>query len=251
MDAKDRIIVALDVSSVKKAIALVEELKDHVGMFKIGLELMNTMLAHVISPQKGETENSIAGIQNLFNLLSGNVFWDGKLHDIPNTVAGASYPISSLGVRMFNVHASGGIEMMRQAAAHRNGSLVLAVTVLTSLSEEEAYLVFGAPSKAKVIDLARMAVLAGIDGIVCSPQELGVLGKLPELKSLIKVIPGVRPTWAVTGDQARVMTPGEAVRAGADYLVIGRPITQPPPEIGGPVEAAQKIAEEIAMALEK
>jgi orotidine-5'-phosphate decarboxylase len=125
---------------------------------------------------------------------------------------------------------------------NRSHSLVLAVTVLTSLEENNAHLIFGGPSKAKVLQFARDAKLAGCNGIVCSPQELKLLGKQAELVSLLKVIPGIRSNDSPPDDQRRTMTAAEAVRAGADYLVIGRPITAAP----DPVEAAKKFAAEIA-----
>jgi orotidine-5'-phosphate decarboxylase len=152
---------------------------------------------------------------------------------------------------MFNVHASCGIEAMMAAVKNKGQSQVLAVTVLTSLEENNAHLIFGSPSKAKVIQFARDAMLAGIDGIICSPQELELLGKQKELAGLRKVTPGVRPEWASVGDQKRIITPGDAILAGATELVIGRPITKPPSEVGAPVDAAKRIAEEIAAALER
>ena len=134
---------------------------------------------------------------------------------------------------------------MIAAVMNKGHSQVLAVTVLTSLEENNAYLLFGAPSKAKVLQFARDAKTAGVDGIICSPQELELLGKQKELMGLIKITPGVRPEWAAVGDQKRIMTPLEAIRAGATALVIGRPITNPPVEIGSPANAVNKIVEEI------
>ncbi len=235
MDVKDRIIVALDVSSLDKAKSLVEALAPHVGCFKVGLELLTAVGA----PQVVEFVHS----------LGGQVFYDGKFDDIPNTIGGATKVVAGLNVKMFNVHASAGIEAMMSAVANKGQSLVLAVTVLTSLEENNAHLIFGNPSKAKVLQLARDAKLAGCDGIICSPQELELLGKQKELGSLMKITPGVRPEWASAGDQKRIMTPAEAIKAGATALVIGRPITKPPTEIGTPEDAAKKIAEEISAVL--
>jgi len=251
MEAKDRIIVALDVDSIAKAKGLVKQLTPYVGPFKIGLEFINTILASVIVPEKDEdAEVNLREIRELFQQLEGKIFWDGKFDDIPNTVGGASASVAKMDVEMFNVHASAGIEAMMTAVANKGRSLVLAVTILTSLDENNAPLIFGGPTKAKVLQLARDAKLAGCDGIICSPQELEMLAKQRELRFLIKVTPGVRPLWAAVGDQKRVMTPSEAIKAGASCLVIGRPITQPPPEIGGPIEAAKRIAEEIRQAEE-
>lgn len=235
MKAKDRIIVALDVDNLDKALELVKELYPYVGYFKTGLELLTSE-----GPPKVVKAIKEAG---------GKIFYDGKFMDIPNTVAGASKAVAKLGVDMFNVHASGGIEMMKAAVDNKGNSKVLAVTVLTSLTEEDAHSIYGAPSKGKVIEFARWAKIAGIDGLICSPQELQVLGRQKELIGLLKITPGVRPGWAAAGDQKRIMTPGEAVKAGADYLVIGRPITKPPTHIGNPVAAAKMIADEIAEVL--
>ena len=235
MQAKDRIIVALDVDNLDKAKFLVEILAPHVGCFKIGLELITAVGAN----QVVEFVHSFGGL----------VFYDGKFDDIPNTVGAASKVVAGLGVKMFNVHASAGIEAMMAAVANKGNSLVLAVTVLTAIEENNANLIFGGPSKAKVLQFSRDAKLAGCDGVICSPQELELLGKQKELGNLMKVTPGVRPEWAAAGDQKRIMTPAEAIKAGATALVIGRPITKPPTEIGSPVDAAKRIAEEISAVL--
>lgn len=237
MKAKDRIIVALDVDSLDKAKALVESLAPHVGCFKVGLELLTAVGA----PKVVEFVHS----------LGGQVFYDGKFDDIPNTIGGAVKAVAGMNVRMLNVHASAGIEAMMTAVANQGQSLVLAVTVLTSLEENNAHLIFGGPSKAKVLQFARDAKIAGCNGIICSPQEIGLLGKQEELRGLLKVTPGVRPEWAAAGDQKRIMTPTEAIKAGADYLVIGRPITKPPAEIGTPINAAKKITREISLGLKE
>lgn len=232
---KDRIIVALDVPSLEEAGELVAELAPLVGAFKIGLELIS----------------SVGGPHAIHFVQSrgGQVFYDGKFDDIPNTVGKASAAVAQQGVSMYNVHASAGLEALQAAVANKVRSLVLAVTVLTSLEENNAHLIYGGPSKMKVLQFARDALIACCDGVICSPQELDLLAKQSELKSLLKVTPGVRPMWAATNDQKRVMTPDEAIRAGADYLVIGRPITKPPIAIGSPSEAAKQIAREISEGL--
>jgi orotidine-5'-phosphate decarboxylase len=234
---KDKIIVALDVDTLGEADALVKVLAPHVGCFKVGLQLITSVGA----PQ----------VVAFLRERGGEIFLDGKFNDIPNTIGKASAAASKLGVAMFNIHASSGIEGMVAAVKNKGNSKVLAVTVLTSFEENNAHLVFGAPSKAKVIQFARDAMLAGVDGIICSPQELELLSKQKELSGLLKITPGVRPEWAAAGDQKRVMTPGDAIRAGATALVIGRPITNPPKEVGTPIEAVQRIAEEITLALQK
>lgn len=250
MEAKDRIIVALDVSDVRKAIALVKQLSPHVGFFKIGLEFIWSSIANLLLLPKDEAICLLEYIRNLAEAIGGqHCFLDPKLADIPNTVKGASVAISRLGVKMFNVHASAGNETIKAAVANKGNSLVLGVTVLTSIDKENCLSIFGRWPNEKVEDFALMLAENKADGIICSPQELEFLNGDPRFEDLIKVTPGVRPDWAAKGDQKRVMTPAEAIKAGADYLVIGRPITQPPAEIGGPVEAAQKIAEEIANVL--
>ncbi len=247
---KDRIIFPLDVDSVNKAIALVKKLKPHVGMFKIGLEFINSMLASIIlTSEKGALEN-LAKIRELFDLLDGKIFWDGKFDDIPNTTAGASSSVVKIGVRMFNVHASAGEESIRKAVENKGSAQVLAVTVLTSITEKECISIFGDNPEAKVVQFARMLIKAGADGIICSPKELKALSKYKEFDNLIKVIPGVRPLWAEAGDQNRTMTAYEAILFGATFLVIGRPIRLPPKEIGEPEDACYEIREDIKEALQ-
>lgn len=251
-EPKDRIIVALDVDNPEKAIGLVEQLTPHVGLFKIGLQLSCATLIGLVG---GEDEEGALGnlkiARRFYGLIRGRDFQDWKFHDIPNTVGGAAAEIVKISPAMFNLHASADIDAMADAVAKKGNSKVLAVTVLTSLGEEITHLIYGDPSKGKVLEFARNAKLAGVDGLICSPQEVSLLRSRRELKGMILVIPGVRPVWAAKGDQARTDTPEGAIEAGADYLVIGRPITNPPPEVGGPVEAANKIAEEIAEGLAK
>lgn len=251
MKANEIIIVPLDVDSVAKAINLVEQLGSHVGQFKIGLELINSMLTSIIVPKDAdEAACNLDDIRELFELLDGKIFWDGKFSDIPNTIAGASASVARMNVRMFNVHASSGKSAVLKAVENKGRSKLLGVTVLTSLNADECMSIFGDKPEVKVVQFAGFLVDAKADGVICSPQELTILGQHSELANLLKVIPGVRPVWASKGDQKRVTTPREAILAGADYLVIGRPITQPPEEIGTPMDAAGEIAEEIEKAFE-
>jgi orotidine-5'-phosphate decarboxylase len=250
MKAKDRIIVALDVADVRKALSLVEELSPHVGAFKIGLEFITSTVASLINPPREEDAIvELKLIRALFQQLRERGFWDGKFCDIPNTVGRATEVVAGMNFAMLNVHASAGPESVEAAVHNRGSSQVLGVTVLTSINENECISIFGDKPGTKVLQFSRKLFKAGADGIICSPQELKLLRQHIELDSLLKITPGVRPTWAATGDQKRIMTPGDAILAGADYLVIGRPITQPPNEIGSPAEAAQKIAEEIEEAM--
>ncbi|MDD2758578.1 MAG: orotidine-5'-phosphate decarboxylase [Patescibacteria group bacterium] len=214
MKPRDRIIVALDVDNLGRAKELIESLAPHVGCFKVGLELITA----VGGPQ----------IVQFVHGLGGKVFYDGKFCDIPNTVGKAAKAAANLGVKMFNVHANCGIDAMQEAVMNKGRSHVLAVTVLTSLDEDSCHLIYGAPSKAKVMQFAREATLAGMDGIICSPQELTMLAKRPEFgPGFLFVTPGVRPEWASANDQKRVMTPGEAIKAGAAYARHRPPDHQP------------------------
>lgn len=234
---KDRIIVALDVDELWKAEQLVEALAPHVRVFKVGLELLTA-----------------AGSKRVVTAIHGygtRIMYDGKFNDIPNTMAGATRAVAAHGVEMFTVHASCGLEGMRAVAAAKGVAKALAVTVLTSFDDAGSETVFGGNARLKVAQFAMEAKLAGLDGIVCSPKELEFLGSHGDFDGLLKVTPGVRPSWAATADQKRVMTPYEAILAGADYLVIGRPITNPPAEVGSCVDAAKRIAEEIDSALER
>ena len=243
--ASDRIIVPLDVSHELDALALVDALREHVGFFKVGFELIYSVGTNIIKKIEAN---------------GGRVFLDCKLLDIPNTVAGAARAITHLGVGMFNVHTLGGIEMMKAAvdvtareaaAAHVPKPLVLGVTILTSLDRRTVNEELWIPGTVEdiVAHLAHLSVAAGVDGVIASPLEITAIRRAVPGITVI-VTPGVRPEWAAAQDQKRVMTPGEAVRLGASHLVIGRPITKPPASIGGPVDAAKVIAEEIAAAVD-
>ena len=218
---KDKIIVALDVPTKEEALAIVEELGDAVGAYKIGMQLYNAVGPEILDEVAKR---------------NGKVFLDLKFHDIPNTVASAVRTVANLGVFMFNVHASGGYTMMAEAVkALKEESeqlgvekpLLIAVTVLTSMSEEEMQKEVGVSRSIgeQVVALAKMAKEAGMDGVVASPLEIEMIREACGPDFLI-VTPGIRPRDAALGDQKRVKTPGEAVRDGADYLVIGRPITK-------------------------
>lgn len=234
MEPKERIIVALDVDNLAKVTPVVEALAPHVGFFKVGLELLMAVGATQV-------------VQHIHR-LGGHLFIDGKFNDIPNTVGGAARVVSGLGVKMFNVHASAGMDALRAAAENKGSSMLLGVTVLTSLDDAATQSVFGATPAEKTKQFAREALEAGCNGIVCSAQELEWLNNDESLKALKKVTPGIRPAWAEANDQKRTMTPGEAIKAGATYLVLGRPILNPPRGIGSPLDAIAKIVEEIQAA---
>ena len=229
------IIFALDVGTWKEAERFVEELREWVWGFKIGKELFTWMGPKAVEMvQKG----------------GGKVFLDLKYHDIPSTVAKAAAMATRLGVAMFNLHALGGAEMMRAAVeavqeeAEKKNLLpptILGVTVLTSLQSRDLRAVgITLPLEEEVVQLAILAQQAGLDGVVASPLEIKQLRKACG-EDLVIVTPGVRLDKGRRHDQARVMTPAEAIQAGADYVVIGRPIKEAP----DPLKATQKILEEI------
>jgi len=232
----EKLILALDVETQREAEEFVDLLRGKVGAFKVGAELFAANGPAVVQmiQDKGE-----------------KVFLDLKFHDIPNTVAKAVTQACKLGVFMLNLHASGGLEMMRaataaaqKASADSRGSrpYLLGVTVLTSLNEAilKEELAIHRSLREQVVRLAEMARDAGLDGVVASPQEIHEIRAACGNGFLI-VTPGVRPTWAAAGDQKRIMTPKEAIQAGANYIVVGRPILASP----DPVAAVDQILEEI------
>jgi orotidine-5'-phosphate decarboxylase len=237
MDARDRLIVALDVDTLAQAERLVDRLQGLVTRFKIGSQLF--------------TAAGPAAVESVHK-RGAEVFLDLKYHDIPNTVAGASREAARMGVLMFNVHASGGRDMMSAAAqgaaaaAKEQGvrrPLVLAVTVLTSLDRGalSRELAVAGSVEGHVLHLARMAAEAGLDGCVASPNEIGPL-RTNRGPAWVIVTPGVRPVGSTVGDQSRIATPRAAVSAGAHYLVVGRPITGAP----DPAAAAAEVLQEMA-----
>lgn len=238
-EATRRLIVALDFDSLTPAYSVARRLAGFAGMFKIGSQLF--------------TAEGPRAVEKLASLGTG-IFLDLKFHDIPNTVAGAVSAAADLpGVHLMNVHALGGLEMMRAAAAAlaSRGSVrpkLLAVTVLTSLDAGAMRQVgiAGRPG-AQAVHLARLARRAGLDGVVASAHEVAPIRRASGRRFLV-VVPGVRPGGSGLAskrdDQARVATPAEAIRAGADYIVVGRPITA----ARDPQAAAAAIVEEIAQA---
>ena len=232
-DPRERLIVALDVPSAAEALELVARLEGRALWFKVGLELFLAAGGSIVTTLRER---------------GYNVFLDLKLHDIPNTVAGAIRSVAPLGASLLTVHAAGGCAMLNGAAeatAKTNGPQLLAVTVLTSFDAAQlACTGVSDPIPAQVLRLARMAEQAGIHGMVCSPEEVPNLRA--ELSSgPLLVIPGIRPASAELGDQRRVATPAAAIAAGASKLVVGRPITQ----AANPAAATEAILAEIASAL--
>jgi orotidine-5'-phosphate decarboxylase len=232
--SQDRVFVALDTPDMERAARLASALRGAVGGVKIGKEFFT---AH--GP---DGVRAVAGGERLF--------LDLKFHDIPNTVAGAVRAATHLRPFMLTLHAAGGPAMMQAAAeAAREAAedagvprpLLIAVTVLTSLDEADLEAIGQrGPMAEQARRLAALARDCGLDGVVCSPREIAAL-RASCGPGFALVVPGIRPSWAAAGDQKRVMTPAEALAAGADYLVIGRPITAQP----DPLAAARRIAAEL------
>jgi orotidine-5'-phosphate decarboxylase len=234
VEARNKIIFALDVHGLEDIDRWADTLTGKVGMFKVGKELFTSC-----GPA------AVKAVQR----HGGRVFLDLKYHDIPNTVASAMLEAARLGVQLANLHALGGAEMMETAvsAVHKEFNdaerpRLLAVTILTSSTMETLRQVGIEHSvQDMVVRLARLAKASGMDGVVASPLEIGLIREACGPDFLI-VTPGVRPVFAAADDQKRIMTPAEAVSSGADYLVIGRPIAK----AADPVLAAECIAAEIA-----
>lgn len=235
--SRDRLVLALDLDSDQEALRIAAELRDAVGLFKVGHQLFTAygpdIVRKIIAP-------------------GGRVFLDLKYHDIPNTVAKAAAEAVKLGVSIFNVHALGGLDMMKAAAesaretAEKGGiqrPLVLGVTVLTSMDAKSLRreLKISRSLPREVAHLARLSQRAGLDGVVASPQEITTLRRAVRGRFVI-LTPGVRPAWAAQDDQKRTMTPAEAVAAGADYIVVGRPVLK----AGDRMAAVESILDEIS-----
>ena len=229
MNPKDRLIVALDVDNKERAQVLVDELAPHVGMFKVGKELFTAEGPQIV-------RSIVEG--------GGRVFLDLKFHDIPNTVAKAVGAAAQLGAFFVTLHIAGGRAMLEAAASAlpAEGTQLLGVTVLTSHTDAT---LMETGMRGTVVEtvrqLARLAHESGIDGVVCSPHEIALVRETAG-DGMVIVTPGIRPKGAAKGDQARVTTPGEALRLGCDYIVVGRPIT----EAASPSDAAKAIVDELS-----
>jgi orotidine-5'-phosphate decarboxylase len=217
---KEKVCLALDVDTYQEAESLSNRLCKWVGIFKVGSQLFTN-----------EGKKVVHAIQQ----TGADVFLDLKYHDIPNTVASAAKVATRMGVYMFTVHALGGFNMMKEVAekvreeAEKNNirkPLILAITVLTSMSEEDlkSDLFVNVTLADYIKHLASLAYRAGLDGVVCSPKEIEIIRKACG-DNFIIVTPGIRPSWSVTkDDQKRITTPKEAIKNGANYIVVGRPI---------------------------
>jgi orotidine-5'-phosphate decarboxylase len=234
VEARQRLIVALDVSNAEVAEDMVRQLEGTCHWFKVGLELFAAAGPAVVEA---------------LATRGHSVFLDLKFHDIPNTVAGAVRSAAGLGVRMMSVHAAGGPAMLAAARAALDGVAdppqLLAVTVLTSMDAAQLKATGVERSPAEQVELlAHLGWEAGIRGFVCSPQEVNAVRALTGAEGVL-VVPGIRPSGTEAGDQKRLATPADALCAGANYLVVGRPITRAP----DPAKAAEAILQEMAHAI--
>lgn len=231
MNAKDRLIVALDFPTIEEAKNLVETLGDSVSVYKVGLEMFLN--------SKGEAVEYLSS-------LGKKVFLDLKFHDIPNTTMMASVFAAKQNVFMFNVHAAGGRKMMKSVSEEvkkiNPDALAIAVTVLTSFSDDEIKELYKTEHSIKELAMhwAKVTKESGMDGVVCSPWEASAI-KEECGKEFKTICPGVRPQWSAANDQQRIMTPKNAILNGCDFLVVGRPITKS----DDPVKAAELVLEEI------
>ncbi|EKD50216.1 MAG: hypothetical protein ACD_62C00608G0006 [uncultured bacterium] len=213
---KNKICIALDVDSFDEAKKLVTALKEHVGYFKVGKQLFTRLGPQIVEYIQGQ---------------GAKVFLDLKFHDIPNTVRSASRAVADLGVTMFTIHTMGGFEMMRAAVQGVKDAgkttKILGVTILTSINQDilRDDLNLKVPLGEQVLHLAKLAQMAGLSGVIASPQELELIRHHTEPDFMI-VTPGVRPQWHQQDDQQRTMTPRSAIHNGASVIVIGRPVTK-------------------------
>ena len=228
--APNPIYVALDTPDVKTARDLAEAVRPHAGGLKVGLEFVSA--------------NGPEGIRAIV-ALGLPVFLDVKLHDIPTTVAGAVRALAGLGVSIINIHASGGTAMMKAAKEAAGGKAkIIAVTILTSLDDEDMQAVgFAGDAAAQAVRLARLAKSAGLDGVVCSAHDLKAV-RAACGPDFLTVVPGSRPAGSALNDQKRFTTPAEARDAGADILIVGRPVTH----AADPREACRQVAASLGLA---
>ncbi len=236
MDPKEHIILALDVADYEEAIEIVNVFKDYVNIFKVGSELFTAVGPKIIE-----------GI----NSMGKKVFLDLKFHDIPSTVAKSARVAANLGVFMLNVHTFGGLEMMKKTVQeivsvslkqNIEKPKLLGVTILTSLNQSALTHELGIEQRinTQVKHLAKLALKAGLDGVIASPQEIETIRNSCE-KGFLIVTPGIRPIWTKQDDQQRTMPPKKALARGADYIILGRAVMSQP----DPVKAIQRILNEI------
>lgn len=241
-EIKEKIVLALDVETIEEAKELVEEMKDYTGTFKVGLQLFMGYGLEIV---------------NYILSKNANFFLDVKLHDIPNTVKKASENIVLRGANFFNIHCTGGLEMMKSAREgadnkakelNKKPPVILGVTMLTSISKDVMNNEFKIDKDVSkfALELAKLAKEAGLDGVVASAVEVENIKK--ELGKEFKVLcPGIRPKWSLKDDQKRIATPSEAIKRGADYIVLGRAVTKAQNRIEAMKMIYKEIEEELCL----
>lgn len=256
----DKIIVALDVPNVLTALAAAERIAALIGGFKVGFELILAIIADLVEPDSAEAERRLTMLRKFFQTVHGRLFLDCKLKDIKNTVEGATRQIARLAPKSFNLHTDGSFQMMQGAVeairAANSTAKIWGVTLLTDMTYDDLADLEGLPIQPNdsleiknrvlqaVLRRAARAKRAGLDGVIASAQEALAIRETCGGDFDI-VTPAIRPLWATVGDQKRPTTPTDAINAGANYLVIGRPILKPPAEVGTPERAIELICEEI------
>lgn len=235
MKPEERIWVALDYSTSPEAQPILDELDQKVKIWKVGKKLAKGNWAGTISYVHGNTGRG--------------VFADAKIKNTVDEVASEMHEITRAKPDYISVFADGGIEMMKAALKYRRQARVLGVTVLTSMTPYDTLHLYHTDPINAAVRAAQLAVRAGLDAVICSPQDIEAIKTNEETSGLFVVTPGIRPMWAPLNDQVRVLTPRQAINAGADALIIGRPIINPPPQFGTPVEAFDAIVQEVSEAI--
>lgn len=239
MTKPNQLIVAIDTPNIENALDIAKRLKSYGVMFKLGMQFLYSLIAKIVL----STDIIIvAQIREFFQMIGGNYFLDPKLHDVDFTIGKAMAVLKQLLPYFVNVDATIGIGVIEEAVKNAGESLVLGVTILTHLTKEECIRIYGRPPEIMVPFFADTIVGGGANGIICSPLELSYL---EDYNNLIKVTPGVRPIWAPPKGQVRFTTPQKAFELGANFIVVGSPITDPPKEIGSIENATELVLEEI------
>ncbi|NTW22837.1 hypothetical protein HGA34_04855 [Candidatus Falkowbacteria bacterium] len=245
-EPKDRIIFALNTSDFVRAQCLVSLLSSHVGYFKFGPELASAMLASLLCSSDSAAADNMRKVRAIFNEAKDRIFWDGRLAGIASTIGSTTKTLSDMGVCMLSVQAKQGMRSISAASENKGKSLLFAATPRSSVDHEECRANCLVTSKQEV-RLIEMIRDKGVDGIICSSHETAAIRAcLPEACVATR---DVRPLWVPVSNRSKVITPHQAIMAGADAVIIGKPISQPPVSVGDPTRAADRIIEEIKQAL--
>lgn len=246
-EPKDRVIFALNTSDFVRAECLVKLLSSHVGYFKFGPELTCAMLASMFCSSDAAAIDNLMKIRSIFAEAKGRIFWDGRLAGIAGTVGPTTRTLSDLGVSMLSVQGEQGVRSIVAATENKGRSLLFAATPRSSVDHEDCRQPKSLALSKQVMRLMQTVADKGIDGVICSSHETADIRL--HAPGLLIATRDVRPGFIPVKNRSKVITPSEAIAAGADAVIIGKPISQPPSDVGGPVRAAEQIVEEIAEAL--